>query len=593
MRLTKFDYSKIAILIIAVLVIFINFNTKPWKKNKVIHDDIISYYCYLPAAIIHHDLSFQFTKANPDFYEDKYWPSRTSEGKEVVKMTMGLAIMYLPFFFIGHTIALLGNFPPDGYSSPYQIMLQLSALFNLLLALFILRKVLLKWFESKIVGLVLITTFLGTNLMHYSTQEATMSHVYNFSLFALFFYLTVKFWELPKAKHWVFLGLLTGLITLVRPSNGVILLFFIFWEIDSFKKLNERFFFFLGHWKFVLLSAILAFTIWIPQLLYWKLATGNWLYYSYNNEGFFFLNPHITDGLFNYRKGWLIYTPLMAVPLVGLFFMTIKKRWNWFWPLIIFISANIYIIFSWWCWWYGGGLGARTLIESYALLTLPFAYFLTWINKKTLRRILGYFSITIITLYGLFVNFQYHYMTIHWDSMNKSAFWDSFLRLKPSGRLDYYLQTPDYESAIIGKKEVTFNKKYTSPPFKVILENNCDSAENKIYTKVTHSGKHSIAVEKSNPFGLTTEIVLKPNQKYIVQIWRYGNSQAMLVVQSDTMNFYINSKTTLAIDDSNWDLISIEFTVPNADNQVPFKVYAWNPYRGKAYFDDLTIGEAL
>jgi hypothetical protein len=98
-------------------------------------------------------------------------------------------------------------------------------------------------------------------------------------------------------------------------------------------------------------------------------------------------------------------------------------------------------------------------------------------------------------------------------------------------------------------------------------------------------------VNKFKQFGLTTKLDLKPNQKYVAQIWRYGNTKAMLVVHSSDIDFYINSKTTTEIDNSNWDKIVIEFTTPDTDNPIPFTFYVWNPSWRKAYFDDLIIGE--
>jgi len=589
MKLKEIDFSKISILLIAILVIFINLNSKPWKHGRVVHDDIISYYCYLPAAIIHHDLTFEFTKANRDFYANKYWPLKTPEGKEVVKMTMGLSFLYLPFFLIGHITALVNGAAPDGYSSPYLIFLQISAIAYLLLGLIILRNVLIRWFKPRVVGLVLIATFIGTNMLHYSTLEATMSHVYNFSLFALFFLLTVKFWESQKVKYWLFLGLLTGLISLVRPTNGIVVLFFAFWGVDSTSVLKGRFVFLLKNWRFITLAAILAFAVWIPQLLYWKLATGHWLYYSYNNEGFFFLNPHILDGIFSYRKGWLLYSPIMILPLIGVVLLAVKKRFDWFWPLVIFISINIYIIFSWWSWWYGGGLGSRPLIESYAFLTLPFAYFINWIDEKLWSKIAGYSLLTVLALYGLMVNFQYRFMAIHWDSMSKAAYWDSFLRLKPSGRLNFLLQTPDYESAIEGKKENITKQKYQPISQNILYASNCDSISNACTNMFRSAGK-SIAVSKSNQYGMTSDITLQPNKRYVAQVWRYGNPNARLVVQNSDINFYQNSKTTVDIDSAGWELIVVEFTTPNSNSPIPLKVYVWNPNLKKAYFDDLSIG---
>ncbi len=109
------------------------------------------------------------------------------------------------------------------------------------------------------------------------------------------------------------------------------------------------------------------------------------MFYTYGDEGFFFSRPALLKGLFSWRKGWLLYTPMMALALTG--FVFLKKRIpQAFWPLLIFTFANIWIITSWWSWWYGGSLGMRPMIDSYALLALPLAAFISGLLEKKKKR---------------------------------------------------------------------------------------------------------------------------------------------------------------------------------------------------------------
>lgn len=590
-RLLHLRYDRITIVAIAALVIFINLNKSPWNRGRVIHNDIISYYCYLPAAIIHKDLQFKFVKDDPDFWAGKYWPLKTQDGRNVIKMSMGLALLYLPFFLIAHAIALIGGFSADGYSTPYQIMLQLSALFYLVVALMVLRRVLAKWFTPSTIAIVLLSTVVGTNMLYYSSLEATMSHVYNFFLYALFFSLTVKFWEQHRFKRWVQLGLLVGIISLVRPTNAVIILFFLLWGINSWATVKARVQYIISHWHLVMLALALAFSVWIPQLLYWKAATGQWIYYSYNNEGFFFQNPHILDGLFSYRKGWLTYSPIMVFPLIGIAVLAVQRRWEWFWSLAVFTLVNMYVIFSWWAWWYGGGLGARPLIESYALLTLPFAHIVAWLNSTKKRQVAGYIAIVMLGLYGTFTNWKYYYQSIHWDSMTKEAYWDSFLRLTPSGRLNFLLQSPDYDGAIVGQERFIPRAKYQSIAHRIIFENTCSDTTEGACMRHARSGKFAVKVNKWKQYVLTSQLTLKPNQNYVAYVWRYGNPNAMLVVDDGASSLYKSTKTTVDIDSNGWELLTIEFTTPQDAPSI--KLYAWNKNYLAAYFDDLVIGEVL
>ena len=53
---------------------------------------------------------------------------------------------------------------------------------------------------------------------------------------------------------------------------------------------------FVLHYKKLLLAALFGGAIIFIQLLYWKTVTGQWVYYSYDDQKLEFLRPHITSG---------------------------------------------------------------------------------------------------------------------------------------------------------------------------------------------------------------------------------------------------------------------------------------------------------
>jgi hypothetical protein len=89
---------------------------------------------------------------------------------------------------------------------------------------------------------------------------------------------------------------------------------------------------------------------------------------------------------------------MMVFAIFGLFFLpeNIKKLK---WSILIFTIINIYVVFSWWCWWYGGTYGQRVMIESYALLIIPLAAFVKWVmdNKIIVKSL--FFIICIFFIY--------------------------------------------------------------------------------------------------------------------------------------------------------------------------------------------------
>lgn len=462
--------------IIVLSIIFINLNRKYWDDpNRVMIHDVASYYVYLPALFIHNDLSFDFTKNDYDVNIKRCRLYHHPGRKPVIQTTMGLSVLYAPFFLVAHLLASPLGFESDGYSLPYRVALIFSSLFYLIIGLFFLRKILLRYFNPGLTALTIILVVTGTNLLHYASQEGPMSHSYNFTLIAVFLYLVIRWYEKPSIRITLITGFIAGLITLIRPTNILVLLLLIFWHIKSWKEFVDRFFFFLRHYKLMLLMAVVFFLVWLPQLIYWHYATGFFFYFSYGvyGEGFFFNNPQVLDQLFSYRKGWFVYTPVMFFSCIGVFFLFRSSRSGFFIPVVIYMTATVYVLSSWWNWWFGGSFGLRSYIDTYAVMAVPLAAIIEkgMTGKKSLRIVT---SVLIILLTGLnlFQTWQYHKGIIHYEGMTKKAYWALF------GRTTYHpdfwslIEIPDHEMAVRG-----IYKTKLKLPQPILTEENCVEEE--------------------------------------------------------------------------------------------------------------------
>jgi hypothetical protein len=184
-------------------------------------------------------------------------------------------------------------------------------------------------------------------------------------------------------------------------------------------------------WVQILLALGVFLSVVSLQMIYWKTTTGDWIYYSYQGEGFNFRNPNILKGLFSYRKGWFVYTPLALLGFAGMFYMLRDKQYRFYsWPFFIYYILTIYVVFSWEQWYYGGGFGSRVMVQSYALLALPMGVLLSKVFTKTASCFKCYLGLLIVLGIGLnmFQSYQYKKGIIHWDSMNEAMYWQRFLK---------------------------------------------------------------------------------------------------------------------------------------------------------------------
>ncbi len=435
---------------IALLITVTNIEHRAWNKNKVIEWDIKSYYAYLPAVFIYNDIDLDFRKENIEKFGDLVWPINTPTGKQAIITTMGMSVLYSPFFFMAHAYSLVSHYEADGYTAPYRFALVFSALFYILLGLIALKKILLRYFDKWVTAFTILMVVVGTNLFYYSSYEAAMSHSYNFALISWFLLLTIKWYENPGSiKKIMLLGFLAGFITLVRPTNIIILVVFFLWGVDSINAFKERFLYFLKKFHFVAIMALLFIVAWLPQFIYWKYISGMFFFFSYGElEGsFFWHNPQIFNILLSYKKGWFVYTPLMLVAFLGIFALPWRFK-GAFLPILVFKVLNIYILSCWWSWWFGGGFRLRAFIDSYALMAIPFAAVMSIVfEQRKLIKLPALLLLSVLIWFSYFQTKQYIMGAIHYWWMNKEAYWETFLKKRPTERYWQLIKIPDYDLA--------------------------------------------------------------------------------------------------------------------------------------------------
>lgn len=445
-------------LILALVIIsvtWVSFNQNLWRQQAVIQHDTGQYYTYLPAFFYEKDIRLTFLKDTINQAQEwrYYAVNYTPEKNPVIKMSMGMAWSYLPLFAMAHVYAKAGGYAVDGFSPPYHFAIQFSSMLYYLLGLLFLWKLLRLRFDERTSAITLFLISFATNVFFYLTIITGMSHIVGFAFISMFIYYTVKWYETKAMRYILAIGLIGGYLTLVRPINFLVFLFFALYGLAAFKDLGERVRLFWKH-KFALITmGVLAFLVVLPQLLYWRYITGHYFFNSYVGEHFFFTNPHIFKALFGFRKGWFIYTPIMIFAVIG--FFNLRKHWSDLnASLILFLLVYVYIAFSWWCWWYGGSFSQRVMIDLYPFFAIPFAAFIADLNeqRKMVRRVSVTFLV-VFTCLNLFQTMQAKYNIIHYDSMTMEAYIKAFGKTKKARDREKYLKHPDYEAIKAGSEE--------------------------------------------------------------------------------------------------------------------------------------------
>lgn len=446
------------VFILFLLVVLIN--NYFGRKDVIIKADGKGYYDYLPAMYIYNDLQFSYL----DTLTSELYPSTTeythikgASGERFNKYFIGTSVLITPFFLFSHGIAKsTPEYKADGYSQPYQDGVFYAALFYLWLGLLYLRKLAVEFFAvSRMnVFLVQLVLVLATPISHYAYGEASYSHVYSFSMVACLFYHFKASLERNRTQNIVMVGLLFGLVLIIRPVNLLIILFLPILVSKPFELFNwTRQLLATG--KVKILASILGAALPITFMCaIWLHQTGRPFVWSYEEEGFQFGDPHMWDFLFSFDNGMMVYTPVLLLMIGGYLFLTFGSKQ--YVKAITFITAFLMVIYvqsSWWFWSYGHSMGARTMIEFYPIFGFGFALFIEGTRKWI--RDLSLLMAGVFTIINIIQVKQFEKLILHGEQMTSEDYWKVFLETHSEYEGILY-----HEELVYGAEQISYERNY-------------------------------------------------------------------------------------------------------------------------------------
>ncbi len=578
------------ILLFIYILLFLNFRHPSDNWDRIINSDGKGYYGYLTALFIYHDLDYKFIES----YESKYYPSNRSvfkdyrvtiDGKIVNKCFPGIAILWLPFFLLAHFLSYLFGYPADGYSIIYQYSIAIAALFYFWLACKILMRFLIRLGAAdKLASFITILIALGTNLAFFTIIESSMSHVYSFFLITAFIYAVFRFFESGNSR-WVVPGaLLLAMIILVRPTNGLVILL-----VPAMASKSHPFSLpgmlkrpYLGR-NLVYGILLMAFLFSLPMLM-WHHQADRWLVYSYGSESFQFTEPHFFSILFSYNRGWFVYTPIAFISLAGFIGIWKKDRSRFFW-IAGFLLLFIYLLSSWWMWYYASKCGQRAFIDIYVLIAILLFYFYEIIHNRKFVNLLSAIFV-LLTALNILQLYQHARFVFPAQYITRQIYWDSFFSLYPKARV------------FLPANSVLAEKSYFNNMEKDLGWINYNTVRNvKAYSGmkssyIDHERQYSVGFAQNPEPAFSTHnrivrvsavvfpVSVKPLSSLVIDFQTEGKSICY-------NSFYFMNNTRV----NHWTQLEFAVYVPeNLPKNAIVKVYFYhNPGSGDLYIDDIKV----
>jgi hypothetical protein len=594
------------VVFIAIVFTTVRLNYYP---TRILSYDVFGYYLYLPSLIIHHDPGLhdigwineinEKYPASPSLYQI----SQTSEGNWAIRFNTGMAFLYAPFFLCGHLFALFSPYPADGFSLPYQWALIISGIFYTLLGVWFMRKLLLELFSDQVAAITLFLLFIGSSLFFFSTFGNDAPHVYIFTLVTILIYLTILWHRSPKAITAAGIGLLAGLISMCRASGFLVILIPLFWGIGDLPSLKEKIRLIARNYKHVVIVVVCTIIAFLPQILYWKVNTGHFIYNAYDDpqSGFNFSNPRFGYVLFGFRKGFYLYSLMMIFATIG-FIQLYRSNRSIFLPALLFFLANVYLIAS-----YSSlvSYGWRAFIEVHAILAIPLGYFT---NSILQYRKIPKYSLLILLFAFTIINLTQAYKiangVIDGSRMTKDYYLATFFKMESS--------PADRELLLVDRTEETREyfsdeDKYQKRNFTVMdFDNMSRDDDPYVEDSIVFRGKYSYRLDSLNLWSPALKVPYKDitseDHAWIrlgVQIYPTDANElnSIRLVTDFCYKGKVYKYRAFTFNDfglrvmpGQWNLLTYDYLTPEvrtADDTL--EVYIWNLGKSTSFIDDLTV----
>ena len=463
----KFNKLSSKIVLLICLIIAAQFYL---KFEKVLNNsdrcicsyDGFGYYMYNPYLFSEGSLNLNSTWAKEiqNTYCDSaivYQFHPVENGNELNIYHMGLSFVQLPAYLLADISATIFDYKRDGFSKPYHLFYLLNTLFFIFLGLFYFKKLLLLFYDEQRTSLLIVLTYLGTNLLFTFVWQYDLTHLYIFSLNAIFLFHLFSFIETNKRKNLLIAAAVLGLTVCIRPTQVLFGILPVVLFLQKFK----------GN-RLLVLKKLLWFPLFgfmwnIPQIYYWYTIGGHFLAPNMHTEELIIIDPNLSNFLFSFKKGWLLYSPIFILLPIG-FYLLFKTKRTLFWASFIFLSCYIWVMSSWECWWYASSFGSRVMIDVYPLLAIVLGTIFVNAKKTAFKVPIIVFSILCVIL-SLFQSYQISNAVIDTERMTKAQYWHVFGKTS-TDKIDFYRLEIDrgntdwiYTEKLYNERGMKFSKK--------------------------------------------------------------------------------------------------------------------------------------
>lgn len=346
--------------------------------GKTVYGDGIYYYSWTRSLVVDFNVDF----ANE--YSILGGNQRLTNRSIVANIyPIGAPLIWIPPLLLTTTL-----FQTSGYSLLDQFTVGLVGVAAVAAAIYLLYRLLNKFFTTSIPLHTILLLVFATNLLFYGAVDTVNTHALSFLAS------TLLLWFSQKQRPFL-AGLSAGWLACIRPQDIVL-------SLLGFSTITIRYV------SWYVLGIVVGL---IPQFIaiYSVFGIPTTHPYLQDGAGFLWFKPALISTLLSLNNGLLLYTPVYLLALIGTYQLarTGKKQHAGLTSLarrsIIGFIIQWYIVSSWSIWWQGASYSGRMFISLLPWLSFGLAYGLTHISGTSQRMIVVAFILLNVLVMGLYL----------------------------------------------------------------------------------------------------------------------------------------------------------------------------------------------
>ena len=373
------------------LLVLVFLVSLPAVTPRIYASDEVQYFSYLRSLWFDHDLEFaneyrHFYEAgiaaSPGFHET-FLERTTETGRRINFGTIGCALLWAPFYAAGdltaHAMRAAGRqVGVDGYSAPYVAAVSYASavygLLALLLSVAVVDRLARAWPALAGRGSpAALAVWLGTPLLFYMYVAPPMSHATSAFSVAAFILCWLSIRESWRPGQTAALGALAALMAMVREQDALFVagpMLDFLWTASWVDGRRA------GRVRAALAGVTAGAAAYLPQAAAYLVLNGHVGPSRLVARKMSWTAPHALEVLASPAHGFLVWTPLAAAGLAGLFVLARRLA-----PdtrpvgvaLLLMALLQVYVGGSVESWTVAGAFGQRRFVSLTSILVVGIA----------------------------------------------------------------------------------------------------------------------------------------------------------------------------------------------------------------------------